>query len=162
MDDAELVWRHLLRHSEGRVDLLADNAGTELLMDVALADFLLVSGLASEVHFHLKPWPFFVSDAVPADLVDGLDALLAAGDAGAKLAADGRASDRGALTVSAHWFNASSLFYYELPDDWYAALAAADLVIVRVTPTTGGCWAMRTGRTRRPLSRQSAISRRRW
>ncbi len=132
VDDAELVWRHMLRHSEGRVDLLADNAGTELLMDVALADFLLVSGLAAEVHFHLKPWPYFVSDAVPADLVDGLDALLAAGGAGAKLARrmDGHLT-AGALIVGTHWFNASSLFYYELPDDLYVALAAADLVIVK-------------------------------
>lgn len=132
VDDAELVWRHMLRHSEGRVSLLADNAGTELLMDVALADFLLVSGLAAEVHLHLKPWPFFVSDAMPADLVDGLDALLAAGGAGAKLARrmDGHLT-AGALTVGTHWFNASSLFYYELPDDLFVALAAADLVIVK-------------------------------
>jgi uncharacterized protein with ATP-grasp and redox domains len=132
VDDAALVWRHLLRHSEGRADLLADNAGTELLMDVALADFLLLSGLAAEVHFHLKPWPFFVSDAMPADLVDGLDALLAAGGAGAKLArrVDGHLT-AGALSVSTHWFNASSLFHYELPDDLYAGLSAADLVIVK-------------------------------
>ncbi|OQA45196.1 MAG: hypothetical protein BWY52_01364 [Chloroflexi bacterium ADurb.Bin325] len=132
VDDTGSVWRHLLRRSEGRISLLADNAGTELLMDVALADFLLASGLAAEVQFHLKPWPFYVSDALPADLVEGLDALLAAGGAGAKLARrmDGHLS-AGALTISTHWFSTSSLFYYELPDDLYATLAAADLVIVK-------------------------------
>jgi DHA3 family macrolide efflux protein-like MFS transporter len=51
-----------------RVDFINDNVGSDLLFDIALADFLLVQGWASEVVFHLKDRPFFVSDASPADV----------------------------------------------------------------------------------------------
>ena len=54
---------------------MADNTGTELLMDLALIDFLLEAGLAAEVRLYLKPQPFFVSDAMVADVLAGLDAL---------------------------------------------------------------------------------------
>jgi hypothetical protein len=51
-----------------RVDFINDNVGSDLLFDIALADFLLVQGWAREVVFHLKDRPFFVSDASPADV----------------------------------------------------------------------------------------------
>lgn len=51
-----------------RVDFINDNVGADLLFDIALTDFLLVRGWVSEVVFHLKDRPFFVSDASPADV----------------------------------------------------------------------------------------------
>jgi hypothetical protein len=131
VDDSAAVYAHL-REGGGRIALLADNAGTELLMDVALIDFLLSHQLAGEIHVHLKPWPFFVSDAMIPDLADGLDALLAAGGAAAKLArrVDGHVA-AGELLPRAHWASASPLFYYEMPGDLHAELAKMDLVIVK-------------------------------
>ena len=41
VDDSATIWRHLQASAGGRVAILADNAGTELLMDVALIDFLI-------------------------------------------------------------------------------------------------------------------------
>jgi hypothetical protein len=133
VDDSAAIWRHLQANAGGRVAILADNAGTELLMDVTLIDFLLCSGLASEVYLHLKPQPFFVSDAMIQDLADGTDALAAAGDeAACKLArrVDGHIV-AGELILKAHWFNASSLFYFQLPDDLRADLAGMNLVLVK-------------------------------
>jgi hypothetical protein len=42
-----------------RVDFVNDNVGLELLFDLALANFLLVQGMARKVVFHLKDRPFF-------------------------------------------------------------------------------------------------------
>ena len=78
---------------------MADNTGTELLMDMALIDFLLETGLAAEVHLHLKPQPFFVSDAMIQDLADGLDALALAGGGGEAGAPRGGPHVAGALIL---------------------------------------------------------------
>jgi uncharacterized protein with ATP-grasp and redox domains len=133
VDDTVAIWQHLQLNAGGRVAILADNAGTELLMDIALIDFLLTTGLAGEVHLHLKPQPFFVSDAMIRDLADGTDALAAAGDQAAQKLArrvDGHIV-AGELILKTHWFNASSLFYCQLPDDLAADLAGMDLVLVK-------------------------------
>ena len=52
----------------GNVDIVVDNAGFELIMDLALADYLVASGIASTVTFQLKSHPTFVSDALEKDL----------------------------------------------------------------------------------------------
>jgi uncharacterized protein with ATP-grasp and redox domains len=131
VDDWAAVYEHL-REGAGRIAILADNAGTELLMDVALIDFLLTNQLAHEVRLHLKPWPFFVSDAMIPDLADGVDALMARGGAAAQLArrVDGHIV-AGELLPLAHWSSASPLFYFDMPGDLYAELAQMDLVIVK-------------------------------
>ena len=131
-DDSAAIWRHLLERSDGRVAVIADNAGTELLMDLALIDFLLCAGLAAEVHLHLKPHPFYVSDAMPQDVADGLDALIAAGGPGQHLAyrLTGHITS-GDLRLKTHWFYTSSLFYTHMPADLIADLAEMDLVVVK-------------------------------
>ncbi len=115
-----------------RIALIADNAGTELLMDIVLIDFLIASGCASEVSLYLKPQPFFVSDAMPADLVAGLDALVAGGEPGRKLAyrVDGHVA-AGELLPKTHWYFPTDLFYFQMPADLAANLAGMDLVIVK-------------------------------
>jgi uncharacterized protein with ATP-grasp and redox domains len=132
VDDSAALWYFLQTNAGGRVAILADNAGTELLMDVVLLDFLLTTGLAAEVHLHLKPQPMFVSDAMIQDLADGLDALALGGGAAAMLArrVDGHITS-GELILKTHWFNASSLFYSQMPDDLRADLACMDLALVK-------------------------------
>lgn len=58
-----------------RVDILVDNAGYELVTDLALADFLLATGRAARVALHLKTHPVFVSDALSQDVFDTLDGM---------------------------------------------------------------------------------------
>ncbi|XP_063068600.1 damage-control phosphatase ARMT1 [Engraulis encrasicolus] len=68
LDESAAVWSCLQGSGVGvRVDFILDNAGFELVTDLLLADFLLASGLANEVHFHGKRFPWFVSDVTARD-----------------------------------------------------------------------------------------------
>ena len=60
---------------ERRVDIVLDNAGFELFVDLILAGYLVASGLATSVVFHPKSIPWFVSDVLPADFAALLSAL---------------------------------------------------------------------------------------
>ena len=70
-DDTNTLVQHakeLLAKGGGNIDIVVDNAGFELIMDLALADFLIASNIASKVTFQLKSHPTFVSDALEKDL----------------------------------------------------------------------------------------------
>lgn len=60
---------------ERRVDIILDNSGFELFVDLILSGYLLAAGLATEVVFHPKNLPWFVSDVLPQDFADLLNAL---------------------------------------------------------------------------------------
>jgi hypothetical protein len=132
VDDSGRVWEYLYAQPRQRLTIITDNAGTELLMDLALADFVLAERLASQVVLHLKPQPFFVSDAMPIDVEAGLEALAPGGDAARALGERVRMHLEGErLLLHTHWFYATSLFYFQLPEDLRAELAAMDLVILK-------------------------------
>ncbi|KAJ3932056.1 MAG: hypothetical protein NXY57DRAFT_1075729 [Lentinula lateritia] len=48
--------------TNGRIDFVLDNTGFELYCDMVYTDFLVQSGLATEIHFQRKRYPWFVSD----------------------------------------------------------------------------------------------------
>ncbi|MEP6987794.1 MAG: ARMT1-like domain-containing protein, partial [Chloroflexota bacterium] len=65
-DDSVAAVEHILR-TDGDVHFIVDNTGTELAMDLALADALFDKGIG-RIFFHLKLHPTFVSDTIVADM----------------------------------------------------------------------------------------------
>jgi uncharacterized protein with ATP-grasp and redox domains len=131
-DHSPAVAERLLAHRCPRVTLIADNAGTELLMDLALVDHLLGACGVEELVMHVKNHPFFVSDVVEHDLSDGLRAL--AGGRPVAQALGERVTEHrraGRLVTTTHPFYTTSLFYPDLPPDLRADLARSSLVILK-------------------------------
>jgi hypothetical protein len=132
VDDSCRLWELLRTKACSRLVLLADNAGTELLMDLALVDYLLCQDLVEEVQVHVKPCPYFVSDAMVEDVWAGLAALEAAGGPARELAQRLRTQHkRNDLQLVSHWHYVTSLFFFQLPADLHALLAGADLVVAK-------------------------------
>ncbi|MBZ9640024.1 damage-control phosphatase ARMT1 family protein [Streptomyces sp. PSKA30] len=131
-DDSETLWSLLPPSGAGTLCLIADNSGRELIPDLLLIAHLLAEGRVERAVLHVKPHPYYVSDATPADVLDALRRLTAAPGAargyGRRLwvaLTDGR------LTVRAHPFSCGPLPYAEMPDDLRAEFAAATVTIVK-------------------------------
>ncbi|RYP59693.1 hypothetical protein DL769_008431 [Monosporascus sp. CRB-8-3] len=71
VNDLGAVYANLNRakaeRAERRVDIVLDNAGFELFVDLLLAEYLLSAGLATTVVLHAKSIPWFVSDVTAPD-----------------------------------------------------------------------------------------------
>jgi len=114
-----------------RVDLVLDNAGTELACDLALAHDLLGRGL--KVVLHVKGSPFYVSDAMAKDVRATAAALSRCGDpetarVGGEL---GEALVSAALEIRPHWFWNGPLLYPEWPEEIRRELVSSDLVLFK-------------------------------
>jgi uncharacterized protein with ATP-grasp and redox domains len=125
--------RDLLERGMPRVDFICDNVGSDLLFDLALADFLLGQGWVQEIHLNLKIQPFFVSDAMPADArrtIDLLKAVPAPGlqALGARL--DEELTD-GRLVFDNDPFWTSWFMFRDMPAHLQRQLAAAGLVLIK-------------------------------
>ncbi|MFI6855158.1 damage-control phosphatase ARMT1 family protein [Streptomyces sp. NPDC050416] len=131
-DDSDRLWALLGSTGTGTLCLVADNAGRELVPDLLLIAHLLAHGRIGRAVLHVKPYPYYVSDATTADVVDALRRLTRAGGAAAEYGqrlwsalADGR------LTLRAHPFSCAPLPYEEMPGDLRADFASATLTVVK-------------------------------
>lgn len=132
VDDSSEVWAHLGEHDARRVDLIADNAGRELVSDLLLIDRLLGTRRAARVVLHLKPQPYFVSDATLHDLLTILAHLSAHTGAVADMAARLRAAlTDGRIEIQAHAFWCSPLTFHDIPDDLAGGLKESNLAIIK-------------------------------
>ncbi|MDA2807305.1 damage-control phosphatase ARMT1 family protein [Nocardiopsis suaedae] len=129
-DESGRLWE-LLGDAE-RVCFVADNAARELLPDLALIDLLLASRRVGSVVLHIKPHPYFVSDATMADVLAALRRLREAG--GEAAACGGRLREAlrgGALTVRAHPFSCAPLPYSAMPEDLEADFTGSSLTVLK-------------------------------
>ncbi|MGV9319893.1 damage-control phosphatase ARMT1 family protein [Streptomyces sp. NPDC003660] len=131
-DDSDLLWSLLPPDGTGTLCLVADNAGRELVPDLLLIAALLTEPRIGRAVLHVKPDPYYVSDATTADVIDALRRLRSAtglakeyGDTLWSALGDGR------LTVRAHPFSCSPLPYADMPDDLRADFAAATLTVFK-------------------------------
>ena len=157
VDDTEAVLAHLLRQGENDdaqestlssllpgtitpslippicIDFICDNTGTELLLDLALSDFLLRHIWAHQVTLHLKSHPTFVSDAVPRDIKLTLDAISRYPNVDLSSIAARLSGflDNGRLDIKANLFWNSSRFFWEMPEPLQRGLSHAKLVIIK-------------------------------
>lgn len=129
-DDSDDLWMAL--GPDATVVVVTDNAGRELLADLVLIDHLLQHGLASAISLHVKPWPYYVSDATAADLAACLRRL--AGTPGTASAVADRvrtALAEGRISLHAHEFYCAPQSYRHLPDDLATQFRQASLTILK-------------------------------
>jgi hypothetical protein len=131
-DDSAQLWSYLRSNAPLDVIIVLDNAGRELLADLLLADHLLSANLAGTVALHGKPTPYYVSDAVTADVRDCLTRL--ATMPGAPEQATRRlqqAAGEGRLRIDTHPFYCAPRSFHHMPDDLAGTLAAVGLTIYK-------------------------------
>lgn len=131
-DQTAAVADHLNHHTNGTLTLIADNAGRELIPDLLLLDHLLQLHPALTVELHLKPRPYYVSDATTTDLLATLERLARIpGQACTAAQRLESALSGGRLRVRTHEFYCAPLSYHHLPADLHADLERADTVIFK-------------------------------
>ncbi|MCZ0983089.1 damage-control phosphatase ARMT1 family protein [Streptomyces diastatochromogenes] len=131
-DDSATLWRLLPAGASATVAVVADNAGRELIPDLVLIDHLLEHGHAERVVLHVKPYPYYVSDAMTADVVDCLRRLTAApGEAGRIGGRLWKAMVTESLEVRTHPFFCAPLPYEEMPEDLRKEFADTALTILK-------------------------------
>jgi hypothetical protein len=112
--------------------LVTDNAGRELLADLALVDHLLRYGYAASITLHVKPHPYYVSDATAADVAACLGRLAETPGRSAEMARRLLAAmAEGTIGLYTHEFYCAPWSYHRMPADLAAAFEQASLVIMK-------------------------------
>ncbi|MEU1483871.1 damage-control phosphatase ARMT1 family protein [Streptomyces sp. NPDC005752] len=131
-DDSAALWALLPPKSRATVAVIADNTGRELIPDLVLIDHMLDHGRAGRVLLYVKPRPYYVSDAMTADVVDCLRRLSGApGEAGAIGRRVREAMGSGRLEVRTHAFFCAPFPYERMPGDLRAELGAVTLTVLK-------------------------------
>ncbi len=112
--------------------LITDNVGRELLPDLVLADRLLMLRPGVTVRLHVKPSPYFTSDATPADVLRTVQRLIdgppVASEMGLRLR---NFLSEGRLGIDAHPFYVAPLTFDQTPADLQKSYQEADLTLLK-------------------------------
>ncbi|GAA6007412.1 hypothetical protein JCM11491_004154 [Sporobolomyces phaffii] len=150
-NDLQKVWEYVAsdkfggKAKGGRMDFVLDNAGFELYCDCVYADWLIQSGLCSQIRFHGKRFAWFVSDVTRKDFNWLLNSMVyghlfpeASDDQVASLKAMGlrwkEYVKKGEWVYEEHPFWISGYTFWELKSeapDLFLHLADSDLVIFK-------------------------------
>jgi len=133
VDHTEHVWRLMADGAVRTLDWATDNCGLELLCDLGMVDMLLSHRLVERVRLHLKPQPYFVSDAMPQDAQATIEALATSEEAllqglGRRLGEYRRTKS---LTLVTDPFWATCLCFTQMPDRVRGLLAEGDLTLLK-------------------------------
>ncbi len=145
VDDAPRVAEFFATRPIKNLLYVCDNAGTELALDLVFMDFLLRANVGANLHsrpmaekiiVHLKPQPFYVSDAMPQDVEHTLAAFdQAQGEANDEIRALSKRLREHLKTkrleLRVHWFYPTPLHFFEMPDDLWNMFRAADFAILK-------------------------------
>ncbi|MCW2883639.1 MAG: hypothetical protein JWL58_501 [Streptosporangiaceae bacterium] len=131
-DDSARLWSCIRPGAGNEICVVADNAGRELLADLVLIDHLIENGLAGSVALHVKPHPYYISDAVTADVVACLRRLAATPGTATKVSSRlWTAMGDGRLTLHTHEFYCAPWSFHRLPADLAREFASACLTLVK-------------------------------
>lgn len=135
-DDSESVYEFLKilgskKNKHKRFDIICDNCGKELFSDLFLACYFLYLGLANEVVFHVKKYPFFVSDATENDFGFLLQSILTK-DKDIEECRDYLNSGKIKVETNDFWTSPKTFNELEKEDsDLYKELTKSSLIIVK-------------------------------
>lgn len=113
------------------VAFICDNAGTELLTDLILADFLLRYNWVSQLTLHVKADPTYVSDSTPYDIYLTLMALSEQDNRSMNELSQRLQGYGERLHVKPHRFWNSSHFFWQIPHGLQTELSTNRLVIIK-------------------------------
>ena len=138
VDQRQAAVDHLLSREPGEVHIVLDNAGTELALDLMVADALL-DGMAERVILHTKRHPTYVSDATDDDVLTFMAEMTGRGDLTKGFGDTGKevgtrlqsALLDGHLLVEPDIFWNSAWFMWEMPPRFTQFFGQAALVIVK-------------------------------
>ena len=133
IDDVESVFRYLKRKNHNKIAYILDNIGSELYFDLAMMDYLLLSGFAGSITCYLKNQPFYVSDAMPDDLFQTLERMSASDLSNVSMLAEriSQAIRAGIISLEAPPFFTSSAMYREMPEILRSQISKYDLTILK-------------------------------
>ena len=130
VDQSAGLW-DMLGHGAS-VIVAADNAGRELLADLVLIDHLLQRRHVGSVSLHVKPYPYYVSDATTADVVACLRRLAATQGSASKIAHRlHQAMAEGNVNLYSHEFYCAPWSYHRMPADLAAQFKQASVTIFK-------------------------------
>jgi hypothetical protein len=133
VDDSDIVWKTLQKGGIDRLDVVCDNAGPELVTDLAFADMILTQQTTKRVVFHLKAHPFYVSDAMIPDVEATIEALRT--NPVKEVSSLGTRLDtwlhKGQLIYKTHPFWTTSRTLFQVPPDLWDDISLAQLILFK-------------------------------
>jgi hypothetical protein len=125
--------RKLLSNDVSRIDFICDNVGSDLLFDLALTDFLLRQGWVKEIHLNLKNQPFFVSDAMPVDVLLTIEQMQKVSEKGIQNLGQrlGKDLTAGRVILETDPFWVTCLMFRQMPVHLQQGLSHSALVLIK-------------------------------